>query len=80
MIKTITARQSASARGLIGFTQADVAAAIGVQAPTISNFERGKTRMEAPNMEALIAFYESRNIAFIASSRAEGAFIVLDPE
>ncbi len=80
MIKSITGRQSASARGLIGFTRADVAKAIGVQGPTISTFERGKTKMEAPNMEALIAFYESRNIAFIASSRAEGAFLILSPE
>lgn len=59
------AEQCRAARGLLNWTQADLAAASGVSAVTIRNFEQGKTKPQTASLRVLQQTLEQAGIQFI---------------
>ena len=61
----ITDAQSRAARGLLGWTQADLAASTGLSRETIQKFERGGD-MRLSNVHVLRSAFEKAGVQFIA--------------
>jgi DNA-binding XRE family transcriptional regulator len=70
---TISARQCMAARGLLDWTQDDLAQNAQVARATIASFE-GKTRIEPArkNLLAIIAAFEAAGVLFIPENLATG--------
>lgn len=71
MEKTLTAMQCRAARGLIGWSQADLLAATkgngkaAVSIKTLSDFEAGKTTPYASTLERLREALEAGGVSFV---------------
>jgi transcriptional regulator with XRE-family HTH domain len=64
----ITAAQCRAARGLIGWSQDQLAAASNVAKATIANFELGKRSPYDRTLDDLIAAFEAAGVQFIAEN------------
>lgn len=62
---TISARQCRAARGLLGWSQDQLAEAANVARVTIANFETGRSRPVANNLAAIRAALEAAGVSFI---------------
>ena len=62
---TITAEQCRAARGLLDWSQPDLAKASGIGRATITRFERGSHIPHASNLAALRAALEAAGVEFI---------------
>ena len=62
---TITAEQCRAARGLLDWSQPDLARASGIGRSTITRFERGSHTPHASNLAALRAALEEAGVEFI---------------
>ncbi|MAS87881.1 MAG: transcriptional regulator [Micavibrio sp.] len=58
----ITPRQCRAARGLLGWSQADLANACGMSKTAINNFEMGNSSIKQVSMHAIIQAFEDNNI------------------
>ncbi|MEM7428736.1 MAG: helix-turn-helix transcriptional regulator [Pseudomonadota bacterium] len=72
----ITGPQCAAARKLLKLEQSEVAASIGVGRESLSNFEREVSRLNGPNMEKLLAFFDDRSVSFVVQGRARGVLLI----
>lgn len=63
-LKEITPAQCRAARGLLGWTQKDLADRSGVSTPTVVGFERGENRPQAATLAKLVACLERAGITF----------------
>lgn len=61
----VTGKHVTAARGLLGMSQADLAAAANVTDITISNFERGRHYPQAATLDAIREALERRGIEFL---------------
>lgn len=61
----ITIEQCRGARGLLGWTQQDLADASGLSKTAINNFEKGHSDIKAESLRAIRLAFESGNIEFI---------------
>ena len=61
----ITPRHVAAARGLLQMTQAELAAAAGVDKKTIQSFEGGKHALRPTRLEAIQSALERRGVVFL---------------
>jgi transcriptional regulator with XRE-family HTH domain len=66
----ISARQCVAARGLLGWSQTNLAAASGVSKGPIADFERGKSLPQARTMRDLITAFEAAGVVFISVDEA----------
>lgn len=64
----ITARQCRGARGLLGMSQRDLAAASGVHLQTLLDFEKGHRIPRGPTMQAIVRALEEAGIVFIPAN------------
>ncbi len=60
--------QCRAARGLVNWSQAELAARSGVSKPTIANFELGKSAPIANNLAAIRTALEAAGVEFIAEN------------
>jgi transcriptional regulator with XRE-family HTH domain len=65
----ISAMQSRAARGLLHWTQNDLARKAGISAVTIRNYENGKTEPNPATLVVLKQTFEKAGIEFIANGR-----------
>lgn len=76
----ITISQCRAARGLLGWTQQDLADASGLSKTAINNFEKGHSDIKAESLNAIRLAFESASIEFMADEglrrRAESAQIL----
>lgn len=63
--RELTPAQTRAARGLLGWSQADLAERSKVGLSTIGNFEAGRSSMMAANLEAMRRTLESAGVQFI---------------
>ena len=69
----MTPGQSRAARGLLGWSQGDLAEASKVSRPTITDFEAGRRTPYARTMEDLHGAFEAAGVIFIErNGEAEG--------
>lgn len=61
----LSPRQCRAARGLLGWSQDQLADAANVARATIANFETGKTQPVGNNLSAIRAAFEAAGVAFI---------------
>lgn len=61
----ITIEQCRAARGLLGWTQADLAQASGLSKTAINNFEMGRGDVKQTSLEAMRHAFEREQIEFI---------------
>lgn len=61
----ITIEQCRAARGLLGWTQQDLAEASGLSKTAINNFEKGHSDIKAESLKAIRLAFESLDIEFI---------------
>lgn len=85
----ITIEQCRAARGLLGWTQGDLALACGLSKTAINNFEMGRSDIKNISLAAIRKAFEARDIEFLNGSglkkrsetfsvlRGEGAFEML---
>jgi len=64
-LKTISARQCRAARGLLGWSQDQLAEAANVARATIANFETGKSLPVANNLAAIRSAFEASGVVLI---------------
>lgn len=64
----LSGKQIAAARELLGFSQTDLAAAVGVSRQTIANFEQGVSQPYARTVETIRHELERRGIEFTNGS------------
>jgi len=64
----ITIEQCRAARGLISWTQQDLAEASGLSKTAINNFEKGHSDIKADSLRAILSAFESANIEFLGRS------------
>ena len=62
----ITIEQCRGARGLLGWTQQDLADASGLSKTAINNFEKGHSDIKSESLRAIRMAFESAEIEFIA--------------
>jgi transcriptional regulator with XRE-family HTH domain len=67
-LSTITAGQIRAARGLLGWSQADLAKAAEVGRATIADFESGRRAPYTRTIDLLRAALEAAGVAFIAEN------------
>jgi DNA-binding XRE family transcriptional regulator len=65
----VSAMQSRAARGLLHWTQNDLAREAGVSAVTIRNYENGKTEPNPATLVVLQQTFERAGVEFIADGR-----------
>lgn len=63
----ITIEQCRGARGILGWTQQDLADASGLSKTAINNFEKGHSDIKAESLRAIRMAFESSDIEFIAT-------------
>lgn len=63
----ITIRQCRAARGLLDWTQQDLADKAGLSKTAINNFEKGYSDIKAESLRAIQRAFENRDIEFIAA-------------
>jgi transcriptional regulator with XRE-family HTH domain len=63
-----TPAQCRAARGLIGWSQQDLATASKVAKPTIANFEAGKSTPYERTAKDLVAALEAAGVVFVAEN------------
>jgi len=61
----VTIEQCRAARGLLGWTQQDLADACGMSKTAINNFEKGHSDIKADSLRAIRRAFEGANIEFI---------------
>lgn len=64
----VTIAQCRAARGLLGWTQQELADAAGMSKTAINNFEKGHSDMKAESLRAIRTAFEARDIEFIAAA------------
>ncbi|NCT40409.1 MAG: helix-turn-helix transcriptional regulator [Alphaproteobacteria bacterium] len=64
----ITIEQCRGARGILGWTQQDLADASGLSKTAINNFEKGHSDIKAESLRAIRMAFESTDIEFIGES------------
>jgi transcriptional regulator with XRE-family HTH domain len=67
----ITKRQLRAARGLLGWTQGDLAEASNISRETLADFESGKRTPIRNNLAAIMRAFESAGIRFLGESGVE---------
>ncbi|MBP2303446.1 helix-turn-helix domain-containing protein [Azospirillum picis] len=72
----ITPEQSRAARGLLDWTQQQLADGAGVGLSTVRDFEKGRRTPTAANLQAIRTALESAGVLFIAEN-GEGAGVRL---
>jgi transcriptional regulator with XRE-family HTH domain len=78
---TISREQCRAARGLLNWSQPDLAKVLGVARSTIANFERGASNPHAKNLAAIRAALETAGVVFIPGTPTSGPGVHLrDPE
>ncbi len=75
---TIEPSQCRAARGLLAWTQADLANRAGVTLPTISDFENQKRAPHQNNLAAIRSALEDAGVRFIAAGKSGGAGVRLN--
>jgi transcriptional regulator with XRE-family HTH domain len=60
----VTIAQCRAARGLLGWTQQELADASGLSKTAINNFEKGHSDMKAESLKAIRTAFETRDIEF----------------
>lgn len=65
-------RQCRAARGLIGWSQSDLAAKARVSLPTVSDFESGKRVPYPNNLAAIGRALEDAGVRFIPAGKSGG--------
>lgn len=78
--KTISARQCRAARGLLGWSQDQLAVAANVARVTIATFETGKSRPVANNLAAIRAALEAAGVIFIPENGGGDGVRMKHPE
>ena len=68
----ITPAQCRAARGLLKWTQEELAAQSGVGAPAIINFEGGKSSPHTATLKVLKETFEEADVIFIESDTEAG--------
>lgn len=63
----ITREQCRAARGLLGWTQQDLANASGMSKTAINNFERGTTDIKVESHQSIRRAFEGQDIAFVGN-------------
>ena len=63
----VTIEQCRGARGILGWTQQDLADASGLSKTAINNFEKQHSDIKAESLRAIRLAFESANIEFIGS-------------
>jgi DNA-binding XRE family transcriptional regulator len=66
----ISPAQCRGARGMLGWSQAELAEAAGVSRPTIVDFERGARVPHAGNLASIVAAFEQADIEFTPENGA----------
>ncbi|MEQ8866508.1 MAG: helix-turn-helix transcriptional regulator [Thalassobaculum sp.] len=66
--RMFTAPQSRAGRGLIGWSQAELAKAAGVGLSTVRNFEAGRSTPVRQNLDAIVRALESAGVEFISQN------------
>jgi transcriptional regulator with XRE-family HTH domain len=61
----LTVEQCRGARGLLGWTQQDLAEASGLSKTAINNFEKGRSDIKAESLNAVQVAFESADIEFL---------------
>ena len=64
----ITSRQCRGARGLLGLSQRELAAASGVHLQTLLDFEKGHRVPRGPTMQAIVRALEDAGVVFIPAN------------
>lgn len=64
----ITVEQCRAARGLLGWTQGDLALACGLSKTAINNFEKGNSDIKQVSLEAVRRAFEKERIEFLGYS------------
>ena len=76
----ITARQCRGARGLLGMSQRDLAAASGVHLQTLLDFEKGHRIPRGPTMQAIVRALQDAGIMFIPANGGGQGVRLREPE
>ncbi len=77
---TISARQCRAARGLLGWSQDQLAEAAKVARATIANFETGKTVPVTNNLTAIRAALEAAGVVFIPENGGGDGVRMREPQ
>ncbi len=64
----ITIEQCRAARGLLGWTQQDLADACGLSKTAINNFEKGHSDIKAESLRAIRTAFEAGNVEFMGDN------------
>jgi DNA-binding XRE family transcriptional regulator len=76
MKQTISGKQIAAARGLLGFTQGDFAEECGLNRQTIMNLEMESCKYIRPiTIEKISQTFKRLNIKLINKKKGEGVFL-----
>ena len=70
---SISPSQCRAARGLLDWTQAELASAAGVGLSTVKDFERGSRDTNPENVSAMMAALERAGIEFLPARNGKGA-------
>jgi len=76
----ISARQCRAARGLLGWSQDQLAEAAHVARATIANFETGKSQPVANNLAAIRSAFEGAGVVFIPENGGGDGVRMKDPQ
>ena len=76
----ISARQCRAARGLLGWSQDQLAEAANVARATIANFETGKSQPVANNLAAIRSAFEGAGVVFIPENGGGDGVRMKDPQ
>lgn len=77
--KSITAAQCRGARGMLGWSQKELAERAGISARALFNFENGNTTPYPKTMTDLLACFEAAGVEFIETDGRIGATIRVEP-
>jgi len=80
----LTKAQCRAARGLLGWTQQDLASAAGISKTAVINFERGLSDIKSETLRQIRRAFESGNVQFGeldgVQRKAESSFIIDGPD
>ena len=75
--KSISPIQCRAARGILGWSQSDLASRAGVSTPTVSVFETGKRETHSNNLAAIRRALEDAGVEILASTERRGPGVSL---